>query len=102
LHQLVNKLQVHVEEIAIEPRDQIPTYLQNEGFCRIGEDVVAIYDAPSARDKDPSLWVLLSFALFFAVIIGDGGYGLVFLLMALYMRYKYTKTSKQGKRFLNL
>lgn len=102
LHQLLNKMQVHVEEIAIEPTDRIPTYLQNEGIRRIGEDVVRVYDAPSARDKDPSLWVLLSFALFFAFIIGDGGYGLIFLAIALYLRYKYAKITKQSKRLLNL
>lgn len=102
LQQLVNDMNVHVDEIAIEPTDATPTYLENEGASRIGQDVVGIYDVPSATDKDPSLWVLLSFAFFFAFIVGDAGYGLVFLAIALYMRYKYTKLSRGKTRVLNL
>lgn len=102
LEQLVAAMNVHVEEIAIEPTDAIPTYLENEGANKIGEDVIGIYDVPSPTDKDPSLWVLLSFAFFFAFIVGDAGYGLVFLGIALYMRYKFTKLSSAKKRFLNL
>lgn len=94
---------IHMEEIAIEPTDVVPTYLENQGFKRLGEDLVNIYDTPSSTDKDPSLWVLGSFALFFAFIIGDAGYGLIYLLIALFLRYKYRhiKTGL-GRRVLNL
>lgn len=93
---------VHAEEIAIEPTDSIPTYLENTGVNRLGEDLVHIYDTPSHTDNDPSLWVLGSFALFFAFIVGDGGYGLIFLAAALYIRYKTTGLSGGKKRALNL
>jgi V/A-type H+-transporting ATPase subunit I len=102
LQTLVADMHVHAEEIAIEPTDALPTYLENEGFNRLGEDLVHIYDTPSPTDKDPSLWVLGSFALFFAFIVGDGGYGLVFLAAALYIRYKSTGLSVGKIRFLNL
>lgn len=88
LANLVETLDVHVEEIAIEATDSVPTYLENKGINRVAEDLVHIYDTPSATDKDPSLWVLAAFSLFFAFIVGDGGYGLIFLLVALYIRYK--------------
>jgi V/A-type H+/Na+-transporting ATPase subunit I len=87
---LVREMNVHVEEIAIEPKDSIPTYLENHGAARLGEDLIKIYDTPSYTDKDPSLWVLVFFSFFFAFIIGDAGYGLLFLAAALYVRYKYT------------
>lgn len=86
----VEKSNVHVEQIAIEPKDEIPTYLENSGASRLGEDLINIYDTPSHTDKDPSLWVLISFSFFFAFIVGDAGYGLLFLAAALYVRYKYT------------
>ena len=81
-------MNVFVEEIALNKEETLPTYLENEGIHRIGEDLVEIYDTPSNTDTDPSLWVLLGFTLFFSMIIGDAGYGLVFLLTALYIRYK--------------
>lgn len=93
---------VYVDEIAIEPSDRIPTYLENEGFHRIGEDLIKIYDVPSHEDKDPSLWVLVFFALFFAIIVGDGGYGILYLLLALYLRYRFPQATGITKRILNL
>lgn len=102
LKQLIEANDVYCEEIAIEDRDIIPTYLENEGIHRVGEDLTHIYDVPSHTDKDPSMWVLVFFALFFAMIIGDGGYGLVFLLISLYVRYKVKPEKKLGKRMLTL
>lgn len=102
LHQFVKELNVHVEEIAADSKDVAPTYLENTGAGRIGEDIIHIYDTPSNTDKDPSIWVLVFFALFFSMIIGDGGYGLVLLLVALYIRNKHSKLTKSGKRILDL
>lgn len=102
LHQLVKKMNVYVEEIAADPHDVVPTYLENNGAARVGEDLVHIYDTPSTTDKDPSLWVLIFFALFFSMIIGDGGYGLVLLLIALYIRYKHSGLKSYKKRALDL
>ena len=102
LNQLVTEMNVFIEEIAIDPNETIPTYLENSGASRIGEDLVHIYDTPSNTDKDPSLWVLFFFALFFSMIIGDGGYGLVLLLIALYIRYKHSKLHSYKKRALDL
>lgn len=102
LNKLVTELNVHVEEIAHDPHDVAPTYLENTGAGKIGEDVMRIYDVPSNTDKDPSIWILVFFSLFFAMIIGDGGYGLVLLLVALYIRNKSSRVTKVGKRFFSL
>jgi V/A-type H+/Na+-transporting ATPase subunit I len=102
LNQLVKEMHVFVEEIGIDPNETVPTFLENQGAARIGEDLVHIYDTPSQTDKDPSFWVLVSFALFFSMIIGDGGYGLVLLLIAFYFRYKHSGLKNQKKRALDL
>lgn len=102
LQALVNKLHVYISEVAVEPEDSIPTYLDNQGLARIGEDLVNIYDVPSTNDSDPSLWVLFFFALFFSMIIGDGGYGLVLLLAGLYFKRQSFNASLQKKRIFNL
>lgn len=103
LSSLADTMDVHIEEIAIDEADKIPTCLENQGAGRIGEDIINIYDTPSHTDNDPSLWVLCSFALFFSFIVGDAGYGLIFLIVALYTRYKLFPTaSSLGKRMMNL
>jgi V/A-type H+-transporting ATPase subunit I len=95
---LVEKLDVQSEEIQIEPDDRVPTYLQNSGFSKVGEDLVTFYDIPSKTDDDPSIWVLTFFSIFFAMIVGDGGYGLVFLATALLLRYKNPNLKAGGYR----
>lgn len=102
LEKIAKEMNVFIEQIEIEPADAVPTYLENEGASKIGEDLIHIYDTPSTTDKDPSLWVLVFFALFFSMIIGDGGYGLVLLLVALYIRYKHSSLHSWKKRALDL
>lgn len=102
LNALVNQIDVFFEEISIDSHDTVPTFLENKGPARMGEDLVHIYDTPSKQDKDPSLWVLAFFVLFFSMIIGDGGYGLVLLLIAFYLRYKHTGLKNLKKRALDL
>lgn len=102
LHKLTDEMHVFYEEVEIESTDVVPTCLENTGMARIGEDLVHIYDTPSTTDKDPSLWVLFFFALFFSMVIGDGGYGLILLLIALYIRYKHGGLKGGKKRALGL
>ncbi|MCB1148996.1 MAG: V-type ATP synthase subunit I, partial [Chlamydiia bacterium] len=90
------------EEIAIEEKDAPPTCLQNTGWHRVGEDLVHIYDTPSNTDKDPSLWVLAAFAFFFAMIVNDAGYGLVYSAIAAFILYKFPNATGAGKRFIKL
>lgn len=102
LHGLLSSLSVECVEIAIEPNDRIPTCMENKGSSKVGEDLVQVYDIPSPSDKDPSLWVLVFFAIFFAMIIADAGYGLLFLLSAALLKWKMPRLAGAGKRFLKL
>ncbi len=99
---LLSGLSVHCEQIQIEKDDSLPTVLENTGFQRIGEDLVRIYDLPSVRDKDPSGWVFWFFALFFAMIIADAGYGLLYLAMALFLKWKLPTFKGSAKRLFRL
>src|SRR5207302_2002344 len=60
---LLASLDIYAEEVAIENKDSIPTYLENKGAAKVGEDVIHIFDVPSITDKDPSVWVLTAFSL---------------------------------------
>lgn len=102
LNRLTDQLTIYKDELDKEANETAPTYLENEALSRIGEDLIHIYDTPSSTDKDPSLWVLFAFLLFFAIIVGDGGYGSVFLGLALYLRYKFPQWKGVKKRVLNL
>lgn len=96
LQKIADQQQVFLEEISPDSSETLPTHLENEGLARVGQDLVEVYDTPSNQDKDPSLWVLCAFSLFFAMIIGDGGYGAVFLIAALWVRYKMRAALKNA------
>lgn len=46
---------------------------------------------PGYREHDISLWFLVFFALFFGMIIGDAGYGLIFILIAAVLNIRQKK-----------
>lgn len=99
---LMKDMAVHCEAIALEETDQVPTYMENQGIGKLGEDLVKIYDAPAVSDRDPSHWVFWFFSLFFAMIVADGGYGLLYLGVLLYVKWKYPNLGEQAKRFLKM
>lgn len=72
-----------------------PTLLKHKGIVRI---IQPIYDilgtVPGYRERDISSWFLCYFAVFFAMIIGDAGYGLIFLLVAALLHRKLCKATE--------
>jgi V/A-type H+-transporting ATPase subunit I len=102
LRELTEGLPVAYEKIAIEQTDVVPTRMENKGVNHIGEDLVRIYDIPAHIDRDPSGWVFWFFALFFAIIVGDGGYGLIYLALAVYIKYKFPHLTGKIARIYRL
>ena len=78
----------------VSDEDNPPTKLRYKGLVRI---IQPIYDilgtVPGYREYDISSWFLLFFSVFFAMIIGDAGYGLIFLIIAIVMNVKAKKCS---------
>lgn len=99
---VAKSIDVFTDLLPTHPDETPPTYLENTRAKKIGEDLVSIYDTPSYTDADPSAWILVFFSLFFAMIIGDAGYGLIFLVTALLLQKKAKKASSPMKRFVKL
>jgi len=60
-----------------DPGDRPPTLLVNAPILEAGQSLVSFYQLPPYGSWDPSAPVLFSFALFFAIILSDAGYGAV-------------------------
>ena len=73
---------VHVEKL--ETLDEPPTMFKNPGFAKPYETLVGFFSLPKA-ELDPTLLISVSFPLFFGLILCDIGYGLVGLLLALWL-----------------
>ena len=77
-----------------ESDENVPTKVR---YNRITRLMIPVFDilgtVPGYREYDISFWFLGFFTLFFAMIIGDAGYGCLFLLAALALTVKEKKAS---------
>jgi V/A-type H+/Na+-transporting ATPase subunit I len=78
-----------------------PTLLRNPEFLAGGQSAVTFYLTPGYRWWDPSLVVLFSFAVFFAMIISDFGYSAL-LAIVLGFLWKSLGKTVDGRRLRNL
>ncbi len=70
--------------------DHPPTLITNPRWVKIIEPVFKLIDTiPGYREIDSSLVFLVFFSLFFAMLIGDAGYGAVFLLATGLVQWKF-------------
>lgn len=82
-----------VDDVA-EEDDQVPTKVRYSKISGLIQPIFGILGIlPGYREQDISLWFLMFFALFFAMIIGDGGYGLLILAGTLGFVAKTKKTN---------
>lgn len=74
-----------------------PTLLRNPPKVASGQDLVSFYMTPSYWLADPSTIVFFSFIVFFGMIVGDVGYGLL-LGFGVLMGWQPMGRSALGKR----
>ncbi|MGM0673196.1 MAG: V-type ATP synthase subunit I [Spirochaetota bacterium] len=68
-----------------DPDETVPTRVKNPKAVGIIEPVFDLMDTtPGYREVDISFWFLIFFTVFFAMIIGDGGYGLLILAASVF------------------
>ena len=72
--------------------DNPPTLVKYKGFTRIIKPIFDILGTvPGYHEYDISSYFLVFFSLFFAMIIGDAGYGIIFMLISLIMQLRSRK-----------
>ena len=69
----------------LETKDNPPTLLANPKRFKVFESFVRFYSLPSGNEFDPTLIFGLIFPIFYGLMIGDVGYGLVILLVSLWV-----------------
>lgn len=74
------------------PDETVPTLIENPPWVRIVQPVFQLLGTiPGYREVDISFIFLMFFSLFFAMIIGDGGYGVILFSLSLYFAAKEKK-----------
>ena len=93
-----NNLSVSYEFSKPKESDDVPTKTQNKKLVKPFEFVTNMYSVPKYGEIDPNFFVGFFFSLFFGFIMADIGYGIVLLMIGLFLSLK--KNSAPGLKAL--
>lgn len=81
---IVNELTLSPDEMA-----KAPTFYDNPRFVKPFEYLMKVVSPARSTEIDPSPLMAIFMPLFFGIMVGDIGYGLIILAFALIMRWKF-------------
>lgn len=86
-----------------DEKDIVPTLIRNPRWLRPIQALLDLMQIlPGYREVDVSAAFLIFFSIFFAMIIGDAGYGLLFLGITLLARKKFKKIPREPFRLMTI
>ncbi|NLY18118.1 MAG: V-type ATP synthase subunit I, partial [Clostridiaceae bacterium] len=77
--------------------EEFPVLLRNKGLAEAGEPVLRMYSLPSSREIDPNAVMTPFFVMFFGLMLGDGGYGIIITLATGFLLWKFKLEESTGK-----
>src|SRR6266581_2397514 len=83
MHLFVSELET--TEAHAEPAAEPPVQLQNPRAFRPFEMLIHMFGTPSYNELDPTLVFSLAFPMMFGIMVGDLGYGLVWVVYGLWL-----------------
>jgi V/A-type H+/Na+-transporting ATPase subunit I len=80
--------------------EDVPTLLRNPRWVSLLNPVLKLLEiVPGYRELDTSAVFFIFFGMFFGILIGDAGYGLVYFALTMLMQKKLGSKSKDKKPF---
>lgn len=94
----VTQGKIFVTELEIGKNDPVPVEYNNPSFAQPSQLLMDTYSRPKYTELDPTILISIVFPIFFGIILGDVGYGLLLLGMCLVLR-KFVK-GEEGQQLL--
>ncbi|MBP7056654.1 MAG: hypothetical protein KBB52_07360 [Candidatus Omnitrophica bacterium] len=83
--------------------DLVPTLIRNPRWISIISPVFRMIGiVPGYRELDTSMWFLIFFSVFFGMLIGDAGYGIIFFVLTAAAQFKFGYRIKDKSPFILL
>lgn len=82
-----------------EESDEPPTLAKNKKLVAPFEAVTNMYSVPSPYERDPNLFVMIFFLIFFGIMLSDAGYGLV-LAAGAFLLLRFAKMETPTRRMI--
>ena len=95
------KIFVEVDEENINYED-VPVEYNNPGITKPGEVLLDLYARPKYRELDPTIILGIMFPILFGIIVGDVGYGLIYLVITLILRKFILRLGDMGKKIMGV
>ena len=92
VRKLLEESGVYYEIRPAEKEDNAPIKLKNGKISRAFEMLTKMYGLPDYGEFDPTPLLAPFYALFFGMCVGDAGYGLLLVLLGLYLKKKLSKS----------
>ncbi len=72
-----------------EMMDRVPIFYDNPRWVRPFEFFMKLASPPQYNEIDPSPLLAIFFPIFFGIIVGDIGYGILILVVGLFIRFRF-------------
>jgi len=83
--------------------DPVPTLIRNPAWVRPIKSLFALLDIfPGYREVETRSAFMLFFTIFFAILVGDAGYGLLFLILLPLLRSKFKDAPPEPFRLMTI
>ncbi|MBU1037586.1 MAG: hypothetical protein KJ994_00885 [Candidatus Omnitrophica bacterium] len=77
------------------PEDEVPTLLRNPAWIAMINPVFKLLNmVPGYKELDISFWFLIFFSVFFGMLIGDAGIGMIFMILTIFAQARFGKGGK--------
>lgn len=73
-------VKVVMSDVEEEEIDDVPIKLKNNGIIKPFESITEMYSLPKYNDLDPTPILSIFYAIFFGMMVGDLGYGILMIL----------------------
>ncbi|MEM0155383.1 MAG: V-type ATP synthase subunit I [Thermoplasmataceae archaeon] len=81
----------------VDTKEEPPTLMNNPKHTRLFEFFIKFYSLPQGTEFDPTVVFAIVFPFFFGLMVGDWGYGLVILLMSLWIIHRLDHPVKHSR-----
>lgn len=73
----------------------VPVLLENRSIAKSVENITDMYAHPSNKDIDPNFIMSVFYYLLFGLMLADGGYGILMVIFALVLKFKFKVTGQK-------
>ncbi len=81
----------------LETDERGPTLQRNPTGFRLFESFIRFYSIPQTGEVDPTIIFAIAFPIFFGIMVGDFGFGIVILLLSIWIVRRINGTGKKVK-----